>query len=211
MTVLAFRGVRHLYGRKVALEDFTLEVGKAQVVALLGPSGSGKTTALRIAAGLETPESGEVFVNGRMVAGPGVFVPPERRDIGLLFQDLALFPHLTVRRNIAFALDVKKWPRAAMEERTAELAALLGLEALLDRAITGLSGGERQRVALARALAARPPVLLLDEPLSALDAAGREHLRAGIQSIRRQEGVTILHVTHDAADATALGTEVIPF
>ena len=185
--------------------SFTVSAGAHAV--MMGPSGAGKTTVLEAVCGLRKIEAGSVSIAGREVT----HLPPAQRNIGFVPQDGALFPHLTVRRNIAFALDVKKWPRAAMEERTAELAALLGLEALLDRAITGLSGGERQRVALARALAARPPVLLLDEPLSALDAAGREHLRAGIQSIRRQEGVTILHVTHDAADATALGTEVIPF
>ena len=205
MTVLAFRGVRHLYGRKVALEDFTLEVGKAQVVALLGPSGSGKTTALRIAAGLETPESGEVFVNGRRVAGPGVFVPPERRDIGLLFQDLALFPHLTVAENVGFGL---AGARSGRKGKIAELLELVGLEGLGHLYPHQLSGGQQQRVALARALAPEPGVLLLDEPFSNLDVVMRQQVRREMVSLLNRIGTSVLFVTHDPEEALYVADQV---
>lgn len=172
---------------------------------LMGPSGAGKTTALEAICGLRRIMSGAVTIAGRDVTR----LPPAERNIGFVPQDGALFPHLTVRENVAFAPVVKGWHRETRGARVAELAWQLRIEPLLDRPVSGLSGGEKQRVALARALAARPPVLMLDEPLSALNAASRESLREILQSVRKAGGVTILHVTHDATDAESLATQII--
>jgi ABC-type sugar transport system ATPase subunit len=182
---------------------FTVPEGSHAV--LMGPSGAGKTTVLESICGLRRIDSGKVIIAGRNITA----LPPAERNIGFVPQDGALFPHLTVRENAAFALKVKGWHRECLGARVAELARQLRIEPLLDRPVANLSGGEKQRVALARALAVRPPVLLLDEPLSALDSDSRQNLREILQSLRRAGGVTILHVTHDAADAESLATQVI--
>lgn len=187
------------------LEDISFTVAAAEHAVLTGPSGTGKTTTLEAICGLRRAGAGQIFIAGQDVTD----LPPAQRNLGFVPQDGALFPHLTVRENAAFALRVKKWDRSRQAARVEELAAELGIAALLDRRTGGLSGGEKQRVALARALAARPPVLLLDEPLSALDSASRETLRTVLQTIRQKEGVTILHVTHDPADAESLATRLI--
>lgn len=205
MSVLRFENVRHAYGRKTALSDFTLSVDEGQIVALLGPSGSGKTTALRIAAGLETPESGNVFVGAKQVAGEGLFVPPERRDIGLLFQDLALFPHLTVIENVGFGLTGNG---AERRRRIGELLSLVGLDGLGQRYPHQLSGGQQQRVALARALAPQPHLLLLDEPFSNLDVELRERLSLEVRDILKRAGMAAILVTHDQNEAFAVADSV---
>ena len=205
MSVLRFENVRHAYGRKLALSDFTLAVGEGEIVALLGPSGSGKTTALRIAAGLEVPEAGNVFVGTKQVAGDGLFVPPESRDIGLLFQDLALFPHLSVSENVGFGL---KGNSAERRRRIADLLSLVGLDGLGQRYPHQLSGGQQQRVALARALAPEPRVLLLDEPFSNLDVVLRHQVRREMVALLKRIGTSVLFVTHDPEEALYVADQV---
>jgi molybdate/tungstate transport system ATP-binding protein len=189
------------------LERVSFEIPAGAHAVLMGPSGAGKTTALEAICGLRRIASGRILIAGNDVT----HLAPAERNIGFVPQDGALFPHLTVRENAAFALRVKQWPHDLTQARVTELAAILGLTHLLDRSIAGLSGGERQRTALARALAARPPVLLLDEPLSALDSTSRQTLRENLRAIREAGDVTILHVTHDAVDAESLATQVIGF
>lgn len=205
MSVLRFENVRHAYGRKLALSDFTLAVGEGEIVALLGPSGSGKTTALRIAAGLEVPEAGNVFVGTKQVAGGGLFVPPESRDIGLLFQDLALFPHLSVSENVGFGL---KGNSAERRRRITDLLSLVGLDGLGQRYPHQLSGGQQQRVALARALAPEPRVLLLDEPFSNLDVVLRHQVRREMVALLKRIGTSVLFVTHDPEEALYVADQV---
>ena len=194
------RGVDKAFGRTRAVDGATLSVPHGELVALLGPSGSGKTTLLRVIAGFEEPDAGQVAIAGRPVAGDGAWVEPEHRRIGMVFQDGALFPHLTVERNVAFG--------ASRRERVAECLALVGLEARAASFPHELSGGERQRVALARALAADPEVVLLDEPFASLDAGLRDALRAEVAGILREAGTSALLVTHDQAEALSLAGTV---
>ncbi|HHC07613.1 MAG TPA: ABC transporter ATP-binding protein [Actinobacteria bacterium] len=175
---------------------------RGEVLALLGPSGCGKTTLLRVVAGLEAPEDGRLVVDGELLVGPGTFVPPERRRIGMVFQDWALFPHLTVAKNVAFGLE------RGESERVAAALEMVGLAGLADRYPDELSGGQRQRVALARALAPRPRVVLFDEPFSNLDAALRARVRAEVVALVREVGTTAIFVTHDQEEAFALGDRV---
>lgn len=184
-----------------ALRDVTLTVEDHELLVLVGPSGSGKTTTLRLIAGLEEPTSGATAIDGRVVNA----VPPKDRDVGMVFQHHALYPHLTVREQLALPLRLRKIPRAEADLRVRETAAVLELTAVLDRLPSALSGGERQRVALGRALIRRPGVLLLDEPLSDLDAPLRARLRREIADLQARLGTTLLYVTHDQAEAMALG------
>jgi iron(III) transport system ATP-binding protein len=194
-------GVHKAFGATAALRDAALTVEAGQLVALLGPSGSGKTTMLRVIAGLEVPDAGEVSIGGRVVVGPTTWVEPEQRHVGMVFQDGALFPHLSVAANVAFG-----GPRAGRVEECLELVGLA------DRARSyphELSGGERQRVALARALAPDPEVVLLDEPFAALDAALRTSLREEVARILRDAGTSALLVTHDQEEALSLADVVV--
>ncbi|MBI2860379.1 MAG: ABC transporter ATP-binding protein [Chloroflexi bacterium] len=192
------------FGRTRALYDINLEVEEGSFLALLGPSGCGKTTLLRLIAGFEAPDQGAIEVAGRTVAGPGVFVPPEKRQTGIVFQDYALFPHLDVSRNIAFGL-----PKGANHQnRIAEMLSLVGLKGYERRMPHQLSGGEQQRVALARALAPHPTVLLLDEPFSNLDADLRSRIRAEVKGILACAGATVIFVTHDQEEALYMGDRV---
>ncbi|MBA3262271.1 MAG: ABC transporter ATP-binding protein [Thermoleophilaceae bacterium] len=201
--MLRFDSVTKRFGPTVALDDASLEVAAGEVVALLGPSGCGKTTALRVAAGFERPDGGRVEVDGRVVAGPGVYVAPERRAVGMVFQDYALFPHLDVASNIAFGL-----PRRERGSRVDELLELVGLTGLGSRSPGTLSGGQQQRVALARALAPRPGLVLLDEPWSAIDALLRAEMRGELARVLRAEGVTVVLVTHDREEAFTLADRI---
>jgi iron(III) transport system ATP-binding protein len=194
------RGVDKRFGRTRAVDGATLKVPEAELVALLGPSGSGKTTLLRVIAGFEEPDAGRVAIAGRPVAGDGAWVEPEHRRIGMVFQDGALFPHLTVERNVVFG--------ASRRERVAECLELVGLSGRAASYPHELSGGERQRVALARALAADPEVVLLDEPFASLDAGLRDALRAEVAGILRAAGTSALLVTHDQAEALSLAGTV---
>lgn len=187
------------------LDAVSLTVDQGEIVALLGPSGSGKSTLLRIVAGLETPEHGEVRVDGRDVTG----VPTHRRGVGLVFQDEQLFPHRDVARNIGFGLEMAGVPAAERHRRVDELLMLVGLPGVGHRRVTDLSGGEAKRVALARALAPRPAVLLLDEPLTGLDRALHDRLAGEVASILRAAGTTAVWVTHDAAEADVVADRIV--
>jgi len=202
VSVLACRGLRRSFGAVRAVDGVELEVREG-ICALLGPSGCGKTTVLRLLAGFERPDAGEVRADDRLLAGPGTFVVPERRRIGMVFQEFALFPHLTVAGNVAYGLG-----RRGRRERVAELLALVGLQDLGERRPHELSGGQQQRVALARALAATPAVVLLDEPFSGLDAALRVQVRHEVRAILTAAGVTALVVTHDQEEALSLADTV---
>ncbi len=188
------------------LEPLDLDIHAAETLVLLGPSGCGKTTTLRLIAGLEQPDAGgQVLFDGEDVTARGI----EQRNVGMVFQSYALFPNMTVAENVGYGLRIRKVEAAARRERVAEMLAMMRIESLADRAIDQLSGGQRQRVALARALAVRPRALLLDEPLTALDARLRDVLRVEINLLLRQLGITTVYVTHDQAEAMALGDRII--
>lgn len=204
MTEVVFDGISKRFGDTQALERFDLTVRSGELVCLLGPSGCGKTTALRILAGFETPDTGDVRVGGESVLG----IEARHRGFGMVFQSYSLFPNMTARRNIGFALQMKKVKGAARERRVDELLELTHLTPHADKFPHQLSGGQQQRVALARALATEPPVLLLDEPLSALDAAVREQLRDEIRRLQRELGITTVFVTHDQHEAMAIADRI---
>jgi ABC-type sugar transport system ATPase subunit len=199
--------VAFAYGRQEAVAAVSLALADGGITVVVGPSGSGKSTLIALVAGLLAPAAGRILFAGRDMAG----VPPERRDVGVVFQSYALFPHLSVEDNVAFGLTTRqrRLPRREAAARVRELAALLGLTPLLARRPAELSGGERQRVALARALAPRPSLLLLDEPLSALDASLRRQLRAEIAALLRGLGTTVLYVTHDQEEAMMLADRLV--
>lgn len=199
-----FTDVTRVYGTVRALDGLTLQLEPGEMVALLGPSGCGKTTALRILAGLDDPTSGRVTVDGRDVTD----VPPNKRDMGMVFQAYSLFPHLTVLDNVAFGLKLRGENKTERTNRAADMLDLVGLSAHKDKYASQLSGGQQQRVALARALAIQPRVLLLDEPLSALDAKVRAQLRDEIRRVQLEVGTTTLFVTHDQEEALAVADRV---
>ncbi|WP_254821637.1 ABC transporter ATP-binding protein [Haloglomus halophilum] len=202
---LELDGVTRRYGGTTAVDDLSLSVDEGEFFTLVGPSGCGKTTTLRLIAGFEAPTSGTVRFGGRDVAG----VPPEDRDAGVVFQSYALFPHMTVAENVAYGLNFVDPPGGVSEaERVAELLELVDLPDAGDRDPDSLSGGQQQRVAMARALAPGPDVLLLDEPMSALDARLREQLRVQVREIQQELGITTVYVTHDQEEALAISDRV---
>jgi putative spermidine/putrescine transport system ATP-binding protein len=204
MAYLELQSVRKSFGEVTALDGLDLALEAGEFVSLLGPSGCGKTTALRIVAGFETATAGTVLLDGRDIGG----VPANRRDMGMVFQAYSLFPTMTAAQNVEFGLRLRKQPPAERRARVAELLELVGLSAQAGRYPYELSGGQQQRVALARALAIRPKVLLLDEPLSALDAKVRVSLREEIRRIQTELGITTLFVTHDQEEALAISDRV---
>src|SRR5437762_8721830 len=197
-------GLSRRYGNVRALDGLDLELAPGELVALLGPSGCGKTTALRLLAGLEDADSGRVLVDGRDITN----VPASRRDMGMVFQAYSLFPHLTAEENVEFGLRLRKRRGGERRRRAAEMLELVGIGAQRDRYPQQMSGGQQQRVALARALAIQPQVLLLDEPLSALDAKVRVQLRDEIRRIQLELGITTLYVTHDQEEALSVSDHV---
>ena len=205
MTYLTLTDVQKRFGDFHAVQDFNLSASKGEFVSFLGPSGCGKTTTLRMIAGFEQPTTGSISIDGRDVTR----VPPNRRNVGMVFQSYALFPNMTVADNIGFGLKVRKRPNDQIKKRVAELLDTVNLPDKGDRYPYQLSGGQQQRVALARALAFEPQVLLLDEPLSALDAKIRVALRHEIRSIQRQLGITTVYVTHDQEEALSLSDRVV--
>lgn len=204
MTTLDFQGIHKSFGSTIALEDFTLDVHEGELVSLLGPSGCGKTTALRVAAGFEIGDRGAVQLAGRDISK----VPAHRRNMGMVFQSYSLFPNLSVAENIEFGLRTRKVSSADRRRRTSEVLDLVQLSMLANRYPHQLSGGQQQRVALARALAVQPEVLLLDEPLSALDAKVRMTLRDEIRRLQSELGITTLFVTHDQEEALAISDRI---
>ena len=196
--------LRRQYGPVNALDGLTLTIAPGELVALLGPSGCGKTTGLRLVAGLEDANEGRVVIGGNDVTR----LPANRRDAGMVFQAYSLFPHMTAKENVAFGLRMRKVGSSARLQRAGEMLELVGLAAQADRYAHQLSGGQQQRVALARALAIRPSVLLLDEPLSALDAKVRGQLRDEIRRVQLEVGITTLFVTHDQEEALAIADRV---
>jgi iron(III) transport system ATP-binding protein len=207
---LEVRGLVQWYGKVKAVDDVSFELYPGEVLTLLGPSGCGKSTTLRLVAGLEEPAGGEVIVRGRLVASASkhVFVPAEKRNLGLVFQSYAVWPHMTVEQNVAYPLEIRNIPRQRIQQKVREVVAQVGLEDFLKRPATQLSGGQQQRVALARALAYEPDLLLLDEPLSNLDAKLREEMRVQLKALQNRLGTTILYVTHDQAEAMSLSHRV---
>jgi iron(III) transport system ATP-binding protein len=200
---IELRAAAKAYGSVQAVRPTAMEVRPGEIFAVLGPSGCGKTTLLRMIAGFERPDEGEVHVGGAQMSGAGMWVPPERRRIGMVFQDYALFPHLSVERNVRFGL-----PRKAPADRTRFVLELVGLQHKADRYPHELSGGERQRVALARALAPEPAVVLLDEPFSSLDATLRAGLRREVELILREAETSAVFVTHDQEEALSLADRI---
>jgi sulfate/thiosulfate transport system ATP-binding protein len=203
--LIAAHSVTKRFGDFVALEDVSLEVPDGSLTALLGPSGSGKSTLLRIVAGLETPTSGTVVIGGQDVT----HLPPQRREIGFVFQHYAAFKHMSVRDNVAFGLKIRKQPRDRVRSRVDELLEIVGLTGWADRYPGQLSGGQRQRMALARALAVEPAVLLLDEPFGALDANVRQELREWLRRLHDEVHVTTVIVTHDQEEAMAISDRIV--
>src|SRR4029450_5435940 len=193
-----------------AIDGVSFGVPAGEIVVLLGPSGCGKTTTLRCVAGLEHPTSGEISIAGRVVSSPerGILVPPRLRDLGMVFQSYAVWPHMTVRQNVIYPLKHRDIPRAKAQHMVDEPLTLVGLAEYADRAVVALPGGQMQRVALARSMVYRPQLLLLDEPLSNLDAKLRLRLRDDLRTILKQTGMTALYVTHDQAEAVVLGDRI---
>lgn len=203
---LRFDGISHFYGTTQALEDVSLEVGPGEVAALLGASGSGKSTLLRIAAGLERQSRGCLYLDRKLMGGPGAFVAPEERGVGLVFQDFALFPHMSVLQNVMFGL--ARQPRALARQAAFRALERVGMLRHAEKYPHMLSGGEQQRVALARAIAPRPRVILMDEPFSGLDSRLRDRVRAETLSLLKETGATSILVTHDAEEAMMMADRI---
>ena len=205
MPFLEIANLRKTYGANTVVQKFDIAVEKGEFISFLGPSGCGKTTNLRMIAGFETPTAGTIKVGGRDVT----HLPPNQRNVGMVFQSYALFPNMTVAQNVAFGLKVAKKPAAESKARVAEMLDLIKLPHLADRYPFQLSGGQQQRVALARAIATKPQLLLLDEPLSALDAKIRVSLREEIRALQRALGITTIFVTHDQEEALSMSDRIV--
>ena len=198
-------------GNVRAVDRVSFEVEDGELLVLLGPSGCGKTTTLRAIAGLEEPDAGEIWLGPRQVSSAerNLFVPTEKRNIGMVFQSYAIWPHMTVFENVAYPLRVRRAPRSVIQDKVAKTLELVGLEGLESRSATQLSGGQQQRVALARAMVFEPHLLLLDEPLSNLDAKLRVHMRTELKQLQQRTGITSVFVTHDQAESMALADRII--
>mgnify|MGYP000899912178 CR=1 FL=1 len=207
-TKLRIVGLTKRFGDFTALENLCLNINEGEFMTLLGPSGCGKSTTIRLIAGLERPDSGSIYIDDKLVSGQGTMVPPERRNMGMVFQSYAVWPHMSVFENVAFALRMKKVPNSTIKSRVREMLRLVNLEGLEQRYPTQLSGGQQQRVALARALASEPSILLLDEPLSNLDAKLRESMRFEIRAIQKRVGITTVYVTHSQEEALTMSDRI---
>ena len=205
MSYLSLSNIKKQFGDAVVVDDFNLDIEKGEFVSFLGPSGCGKTTTLRMVAGFEIPTAGNIWLDGNDITNKA----PNQRNVGMIFQAYALFPNMTVAQNIGFGLRIRKESESAIKERVQEMVSLISLEKHVDKYPYQLSGGQQQRVALARALANRPQVLLLDEPLSALDAKIRISLRAEIRAIQKRMGITAIFVTHDQEEALSISDRVV--
>ena len=205
MTYLSISHVTKKFGDTVVVDNFHLDIEKGEFISFLGPSGCGKTTTLRMVAGFEIPTSGQIVLEGEDITE----MPPNNRNVGMIFQSYALFPNMTVAQNIGFGLTVRREPAAVVKQRVDEMVSLINLEAHANKYPYQLSGGQQQRVSLARALAIHPQVLLLDEPLSALDAKIRVSLRSEIRAIQRKLGITAIFVTHDQEEALSISDRIV--
>ena len=209
LTSIKLDGVSFAFGAHTVLNQIDLHIDAGSIVALLGPSGCGKSTLLRLLAGLTVPASGSIHFGDRLVAKAGWGMPPEQRDLGMVFQDYALWPHMTAAQNVAFPLRMRGVGRQQRQQRVEEALAMVGLSGFAERKPSGLSGGQQQRVALARAIVAEPRVLLFDEPLSNLDSELRESLCLEMSRLLRQLGITALYVTHDRREAELLADQIV--
>jgi iron(III) transport system ATP-binding protein len=201
MATVSLSGITKKFGEVAAVDGLDLEIGDGEFVSLLGPSGCGKTTTLRLIAGFLQPEAGEIRVNREVVSSASILVPPERRNMSMIFQSYAVWPHMTVFQNVAYGLKLRGWARADIEKKVRQMLSVVRLDALAERYPGELSGGQQQRVALARALVVEPQTLLLDEPLSNLDANLREEMRFEIRRLHEEFHITTIYVTHDQAEA----------
>jgi iron(III) transport system ATP-binding protein len=209
MNHIELDGVSKTFGDRVVLNDLSLQIEKAERLVLFGPSGSGKTTVLRLVAGLEVPDKGEIRIEDRIVATSGKnLVPPEKRNVGMVFQDLALWPHMTVRQNLMFGLTARGVQKRDAEARIREMLNRVGLEHRIEAKPHRLSGGEQQRVALARALVSRPSILLMDEPLSSLEEERKRTIASDLLGLHSQFGFTLIYVTHDQTETDLLASRV---
>ena len=208
MAGISIDRVSKRYDGVVAVRDLSLEVRDREFLTLLGPSGCGKTTLLRLVAGFLTPDAGTIRVDGRTLSSTEAVVPPERRGMGMVFQNYAIWPHKTVFENVVFGLKLRKVPAADAKKKVSDALALVNLAGLEQRYPNELSGGQQQRVALARSLVVEPEILLLDEPLSNLDAKLRERMRTELKELQRRTGITFVYVTHDQAEALALSDRI---
>ena len=209
MSKLVLRNIGKTYGNFDAVKDFSLELAKGEFVSLLGPSGCGKTTTLRMIAGFIPPTSGTIELDGETISSPSGAVPPERRRMSMIFQSYAIWPNMTVGQNVGFGLEVKKVPRAEADRRVAKILDVVQMGALKDRYPAELSGGQQQRVALARAIVVEPEILLLDEPLSNLDANLREEMRFEIRRLHDEFRITTVYVTHDQSEAMVTSDRIV--
>src|SRR5262244_2105353 len=201
MANVSLDGLTKKFTGMAAVDDLRLEIKDGEFVSLLGPSGCGKTTTLRLVAGFLQPDAGEIRVNDKVISSASILIPPERRNMSMIFQSYAIWPHMTVFQNVAYGLKFKKLVSREVDEKTERLLRVVHLEALKARYPAELSGGQQQRVALARALVVEPQILLLDEPLSNLDANLREEMRGEIRRLHNEFGITSIYVTHDQAEA----------
>ena len=208
MATITIKNVTKAFGDNIVLRDFNETFQDGEFITLLGPSGCGKTTMLRIIAGFERPTSGEVYIDDMLVSGGKTFLPPEKRGIGMVFQSYAVWPHMKVFDNVAYPLSIQKTPKEEMRKRVEQVLEITHLSQYAQRFPNQLSGGQQQRVALARALVAEPKLLLLDEPLSNLDAKLRESMRFEIKEIQKKLGITVVYVTHDQTEAMAMSDRI---
>ena len=209
MSYIEVDRVSKSFGERVVVNQLSLHIERSERLVLFGPSGCGKTTLLRLLAGLEIPDQGSIQIDGRLVANVGEnFVPPEKRDLGMVFQDLALWPHMTVRENLTFGLNARGVQKHEAEVRVREILHRVGLEHRIEAKPQQLSGGEQQRVALARALVTRPSILLMDEPLSSLDDERKRAIASDLLSLQSQLAFTLIYVTHDRAETDLLASRV---
>jgi iron(III) transport system ATP-binding protein len=205
MAAVALRGIR----KEFAALEVNFDVEDGELLVLLGPSGCGKTTTLRLIAGLEEPDAGEIWLDGKLVSAPGKHVPTEKRNVGMVFQSYAIWPHMSVFENVAYPLRVRRVAKDVVRDKVDHTLDLVGLKGYASRPATQLSGGQQQRVALARAIVFEPHLLLLDEPLSNLDARLRVHMRTELKHLQRQTGITSVFVTHDQAESMALADRIV--
>ncbi|EEG56401.1 ABC transporter ATP-binding protein [Enterocloster asparagiformis] len=210
MSDIVLKNITKRFGKSVAVDNLNLTIADGDFITLLGPSGCGKTTTLRMIAGLETPTEGEIWIDGKCVfsAEKGINVAPSKRDVGFLFQNYALWPHMTVYQNISFGLENMKWPKDRIRKKVDELLKMLKIEEFEKRYPSELSGGQQQRVAIARTLATEPKVLFMDEPLSNLDAKLRMDMRTELKRLHLETRSTFVYVTHDQLEAMTLSTKI---